>query len=289
MLLISRKKCPFCYNKNLNLIYSLKYKNIKLSQFLRNYYNKRLPIKIIQNNYYNLLECLNCTGIFQEQIPNKNFSFNLYEKYIDSKESLKKKEDLYTEEFKKYFNEALLIKKIFNKKPKDVNILEFGSGWGFWSRFIKSCNFKVKAFEISNKRISYMQKNKISTIKNLKKYKKKFDFIYSDQTFEHIPNPKETIESASKLLKKNGHIFIAFPSSFLFKYKINKNYFPKKDCAHPLEHINLFNKKNINFMIKNTSLRIVNFKSVYGFSIRQIILDFKNLLFFNNVLLKKIN
>jgi 2-polyprenyl-3-methyl-5-hydroxy-6-metoxy-1,4-benzoquinol methylase len=286
-MLIKRKNCCFCGSIDLINIFSLSYRNKNLSNFLNTYYSKRLPIKKIKKFKYNLLKCLKCTGIFQENIPNKNFMFNLYNKYICDKESLKKKENLYNKNLRKYFIEAKLIKKIFNKNPRNISILEFGAGWGFWAQFMKSLNFKIKCFEISNKRISYMKKNKLQVIKNISKLNEKFDFIYSDQTLEHLPNPKEVLEIFDKLLKKGGYIFLEFPSSFLFEYKLNKNYIPKKDCAHPLEHINLINRKSLNCMITSTSLKIINFKNFLNFSFKQVISDFVNLFIFKSLLLKK--
>ena len=287
MSLIARKICPFCNSNKLNNIFSLSYKNKNLTEFLIKYYKNRIPLKKIQNYHYNLLKCSDCSGIFQEQIPDNNFAFKLYEKYISYKESLKKKENLNIKDLKKYFNEAQIIEKILKKKPKNISILEFGSGWGFWTNFMRSCNYKVKAFEISNKRISYMKKNNIKVIQNLKSCNEQFDFIYSDQTFEHIPNPRETLKILCGLLKKNGYILLGFPSSFLFSHKININYLPEKDSAHPLEHINLFNRKCLESMTKNIPLKIINFKTKYNFTIKQIISDFKNFFLFNSILLKK--
>jgi 2-polyprenyl-3-methyl-5-hydroxy-6-metoxy-1,4-benzoquinol methylase len=286
MSLIIRKKCPFCNNINFKIIYSLSYKNNRISSFIKKYYKNKIPKKI-NNFYYNLLECKKCTGIFQEQIPNKSFSFNLYENYISYKESLKKKQNFDIKNYKKYFADATFIEKLIKKKPKNISILDFGSGWGFWSKFINACNFKVKSYEISNRRINYLKKNKIFVLKNLKIIKEKFDFIYADQVFEHLPDPQETIKILGKVLKKKGYILLGFPSSFLFKYKLKKNYFPSKDCAHPLEHINILNRKCLSFMIKSTSLKIVNFKTTHNFSIKNLISDLRNLLIFNNVLLKK--
>ena len=91
MSLIARKICPFCNSNKLNNIFSLSYKNTNLTEFLTKYYKNRIPLKKIQNYYYNLLKCSDCSGIFQEQIPDNNFAFKLYEKYISYKESLKKK------------------------------------------------------------------------------------------------------------------------------------------------------------------------------------------------------
>ena len=254
-------------------------------KFLKTYYSYN-NFKL-QKYYYNLIECKNCTGIFQEYIPNDNFSLRLYNKIISVKDSLEKKLNFEHINFKKYFNEARLIGKIISKKPRNISILEFGCGWGFWAKFIKGNNFKVDCFEVSKERINYIKKNNINIIKSLNIKNKKYDFIYSDQTFEHLNNPKKTINILSRLLKKNGHMLIGFPTSFFFKWKLNKNYLPCKDAAQPLEHINLFNKNCLKAMIKKSSLKIVYFKSFYDFSLKNILLDIKNYFIFNSVLLKK--
>ena len=266
-------------------MYSLEYKSNKLRKFLKKYY--RYNSFKLQDYCYDLIECKNCTGIFQRYIPNKNFSSDIYNKIISAKNSLEKKLNFSNINFRKYFNESKIIEKIMNKKPRNITVLEFGSGWGTWTKFLKANNFKVDCFEISKKRINYMKKDNINVLKNLNSVRKKYDFIYSDQTFEHLNDPKKTINTLSMLLKKNGHMLLGFPSSFLFKRKLNKKYIPSKDAAQPLEHINLFNKKCLKIMIRDASLKIIHFKSIYDFSLKNILLDIKNYFIFNYVLLKK--
>ena len=65
------------------------------------------------------------------------------------------------------------------------------------------------------------------------------------------------------------------------------NYIPKKDCAHPLEHINIINRNCVKHMIINKNIKIINFKSFYIFSILNFLKDFKNIFLFENVWLKK--
>ena len=285
MSLILRKTCPFCNYIKFNTLYSLKYKSNKLRKFFKKYYHYN-SFKL-QEYCYDLIECKNCTGIFQKYIPNKNFSCALYNKIISTTNSLEKKLNFSNINFKKYFNECRLIEKIINKKPRDISVLEFGSGWGTWAKFLKANNFKVDCFEISRKRINYIKNDNITVLKSLNFTHKNYDFIYSDQTFEHLNEPKKTINTLSMLLKKNGYMLLGFPSSFLFKSKLNKNYIPCKDAAQPLEHINLFNKKCLKIMIEDSSLKIIHFKSVYDSSIKNILLDIKNYFIFNYVLLKK--
>ena len=42
-----------------------------------------------------------------------------------------------------------LIKGIFKNNLKNISILEFGSGWGFWSNYLKKNSFNISAFEVS--------------------------------------------------------------------------------------------------------------------------------------------
>ena len=199
-----------------------------------------------------MIQCKFCKLIFQEQIPDENFSEHLYENIIDQKDSYNKKENFEKKYYRKLIYEINLLKGIFKKRFKDISVLEFGAGWGFWSNYLKDNHFNVYAFEVSKSRIKNLEKNKINIVTDIESTNKKFDFIYSEETFEHIPKPR-------------------------------------KDCAHPLEHINCFNKKSFISMLKNTDLKIINYKSKYNYYIINFFKDLKNFAFFDSVLIKKNN
>ena len=287
MPLIKRNVCPTCSKSNFKIIFSLFYSDKKLSSFLKSYYGNKIKLDKIKNKKYTLLECINCSFIFQEEVPSNNFSEILYEDLIDTGTSFNKKYNFEIKYKKKLSYEIKLINNILKKDPKSIDILEFGAGWGYWSKYMQEKGFNISAFEISENRINFMKKNNIKVISKLNNSKDKFDLIYSEETFEHISNPRETLLTMSKLLKDNGFILLRFPSNYLFKSKLTSNYKPKPDCAHPLEHINLFNKKSFKFMLKNTDLETIIFKSKINFSLIQVLKDFKNFFYFDNILLKK--
>ena len=134
-----------------------------------------------------------------------------------------------------------------------------------------------------------MKSKGLNVVNSIKNDSKKYDLIYSDQTFEHINDPMETLKLLDESLNSGGYILLNFPSSFRFKSKVKKNYVPKKDEAHPLEHLNLFNRSSINHLIKETNLKLINFKSFNFFNLRSFYKDIKNLIYFDTVLLKKTN
>ena len=260
-----------------------------MTSFLDRYYKGQIDINLLKEYEFRLLECSYCNLIFQEQIPNEKFSYELYEKYIDKEDSLKKKDNYEQKYYKKLFYEISLIKNIFKKKSEEISVLDFGAGWGYWLNYLKKNNFDVYAYEVSESRINFLKKNNIKIISNLENLDNKFDFIYSEETFEHISNPRETLINLSKILKKDGFIMLRFPSSFLFKFKLNKKYKPCSDCAHPLEHINLLKKKSFEAIIFDSDLRIINLKSKFNFSFKNFLKDIKNFFYFDSILIKKKN
>lgn len=287
MKLIERTCCPSCNNKDLKELFSLNYIDQKMTDFLENFYGKSKMyfFKNIKNEKYILNECNRCEMIFQKFIPDKKFGMELYENIVNQDQSFKKKESLEVKNFKEYFNDAIMIENILKKKNKDIDILDFGAGWGIWSKFIKACNFKVEACEVSKKRANYIKDSGIKVHEDIATIDTKFDFIYSNQTIEHLTDPIETISNLSKLLKKNGYIYFKFPNTKFFKKKINKKYYPKKDPAHPLEHINLFTKNSFINLISNTNLEISNDLNKYEIK-KNILRYFINLFQFKRILLK---
>ena len=284
MQLIERTKCPVCFSSKFKIIFSISYKNEKILKFFYDYYNGNMPTNILEDYDYQLLECSDCQLIFQKYIPDKEFSIELYDKIISPEKSLQKKIDAKNLNLK-YDNEIRLIKKIF--KNKKIKILEFGAGWGFWARRVKEKGFDVDAFELSKNRIDFMKKKGINVIEDLKKNIDKYDFIYSDQTIEHINDPHQIFKEFLPNLKKGGFILLNYPSSFLFKYQLTKNYIPHKDAAHPLEHINIFNRKSFSYLIKRYELNMINFKSKFNPSLKNLLKDLKNWFYFDNILIKK--
>ena len=289
MSLVIRDICPACNKKEFRLLFSIPYNSEVMINFLEKYYKGRIDKDKLEGFYYRLVQCKFCCLIFQEQIHDESFSEELYENIIDKKDSYFKKENFEKKYYKKLIYEIGLLKGIFKERFKNISILEFGAGWGFWSNHLKDNHFNISAFEVSESRIKNLKKNNINVISNIESINQKFDFIYSEETFEHISKPKETLIKLSKILNINGFILLRFPSSFLFKLKLNKNYKPKKDCAHPLEHINSFNRKSFISMVKNTDLEIIDLKSKLNFSLKNFLKDIKNFAYFESVLIKKIN
>ncbi len=130
----------------------------------------------------------------------------------------------------KYIKENIINNfKLKNRiKPlSGVNILDIGCGGGLLSEPMSIMGANVTGIDASNKNIQvaklHSKKNKLkinylcSSPENLR-VKKKFDVILNMEIVEHVEDINFFLKSCSKLLKKNGVMFISTINKTLKSY-----------------------------------------------------------------------
>ena len=114
------------------------------------------------------------------------------------------------------------------KKPLDkINILDIGCGGGLLSEPMTRLGANVTGIDASSKNINIakhhakknnLKINYICSSPEKLKIKKKFDVILNMEIVEHVDDINFFISSCSKLLKKNGLMFIATLNKTLKSY-----------------------------------------------------------------------
>ena len=114
------------------------------------------------------------------------------------------------------------------KKPLDkINILDIGCGGGLLSEPMTRLGANVTGIDASSKNINiaklHAKKNKLNinyicSPPEKLKIKKKFDVILNMEIVEHVEDINFFINSCSKLLKKNGLMFVATINKTLKSY-----------------------------------------------------------------------
>jgi 2-polyprenyl-6-hydroxyphenyl methylase/3-demethylubiquinone-9 3-methyltransferase len=130
----------------------------------------------------------------------------------------------------KYIKENIInsFKLKSKKKPLDnINILDIGCGGGLLSEPMRRLGANVTGIDASSKNINiaklHAKKNKLkinylcSSPEKLK-IQKKFDVILNMEIVEHVEDINFFINSCSKLLKKNGLMFVATLNKTLKSY-----------------------------------------------------------------------
>ena len=114
------------------------------------------------------------------------------------------------------------------EKPlKNINILDIGCGGGLLSEPMARLGANVTGIDASDKNIKiaklHAKKNKLNinyicSSPEKVKTKKKFDVILNMEIIEHVEDINFFIKSCSKLLKKNGLMFVATLNKTLKSY-----------------------------------------------------------------------
>lgn len=130
----------------------------------------------------------------------------------------------------KYIKENIINKfKLKNKKKplEKINILDIGCGGGLLSEPMQRLGANVTGIDASIKNIKiaklHAKKNKLkinylcSSPEKLK-INKKFDVILNMEIVEHVEDIQFFLKSCSKLLKKNGLMFVATINKTLKSY-----------------------------------------------------------------------
>lgn len=275
-----RESCPACGSTSSKTLLRKKFTESPLSDYLETFYRGQgtIDMSLLESGDYVLNACNACGLVYQKEIPNDDLMYVLYEKWIDPEIARKLHESYSTSYYMKQLSELGNIILTLGDKPKELKCLDFGMGWGLWCRMARGFGCNVYGVELSQSRIEYAESWGISVLTYADIEKQKFDFINTEQVFEHIPNPFETLSYLKGALSKSGIIKVSVPDGWKIKSKINSGRLPRPDhfrdsliAVQPLEHINSFDHKSLVKMGEKAGLRVLEVPQHYSCSVLELI------------------
>jgi len=210
----------------------------------------------------------------------------LYEEWIDPIQAFETHKSTFTlQDYLYYAQEIISIIAYFKTKPSQLKFLDYGMGWGTWSKLVKAFGCQSCGTELSESRIRYAETERISIIAWEELPNHTFHFINTEQVFEHLAEPFETLVYLRKCLHSNGLLKISVPNGANIKkrLKIGDWNAPKQsrnslNPVAPLEHINCFTYKSIikladiaGFRRFKLPLRFQYAYSIYGNNLQSIL------------------
>jgi 2-polyprenyl-3-methyl-5-hydroxy-6-metoxy-1,4-benzoquinol methylase len=264
-----RKSCPACLGTKSEVLLDIPYSDEKLSNYLKAFYNSqgKIDLTFLISANYTLIKCLDCSLIYQKKIPDQKLSGILYEEWIDPSIASEKSKKHDLPYYKKHINEIVDIIEYFNRNPYELNFLDFGMGWSEWSRITLSMGVNTYGIELSQDRIQFAIKHHIEVLDYKNLPESFFDFINTEQVFEHIPNPFETLQDLTKSLKSGGVIKLSVPNGMyaernikMQNWETDKNDLESMNVVAPLEHINCYTTESLLIMAKKNGLELVKIR-----------------------------
>ncbi len=265
-----RELCPVCNQMNQQEIYRIPYSSKELKKYILNFYEPqgKVDLSYLEKVEYILCKCLNCNSLFQKNIPNDEFNNILYGVWIEPDIIIENRKNLSIEYYQNQFNEIIELVKLFKTPPAKLKFLDFGMGWGQWIIIAKALGIQSFGVEISTKQIEFVSKNGVEIIPydGLEKYE--FDFINTEQVFEHLANPLNTLLYLKKFLSTKGLLKISVPYVDNLENRLSEMDWSAQKWTNnslnfiaPLEHINYYTPDSLLKMFEIANMEIVYYRT----------------------------
>lgn len=242
-----------------------KFRNENLGELYEKYASKKLKKciacgktsfkKWAQSGPYKAYKCNNCNLVFMNPQLNEDGLTDYYSNYIGKRRlsnTLKMKQRSI-----QYVQDANLIKS-FIKKGK---ILDVGCNGGFFLDEMGS-QFTRFGTELDSSAVQYAKSNYgefASNIYNGSLSKAKFendsfDLVMMRGVIEHVPDPEESINEVSRILKPGGLFYIcATPNGESFCADL---YRENWTLYHPVQHLWHFSPNNLSILCSKSNLSL---------------------------------
>ncbi len=251
----------------------MSYHDPELKQYLESFYEPQggVQFSYLEDQDYVLSECLKCTLIYQKEIPNPFLMKKLYEEWIDPEKTFACHEARRpVEYYARLSSEIIEVIKWYGRNPSELHFLDFGMGWGHWCRLAGAFGCVVHGCELSSSRIAYAKRNGVHVIDHDDIKKHKYDFINTQQVFEHVSDIVGTLSGLGEALEKTGVIKISVPNAPDIKERLRIwNWLAPKgspeslNAVAPLEHINTFNAQSLALLASRCGLKTIH-RASYG-------------------------
>ena len=268
-MFLIRSACPICSHSDTVELYTAPFAQAPIGPFLEEQYapvGHGIDLSVLGDAQYCLHRCPNCELVFQKNIPGDELMHILYERWIDAdvtKENHRVQDDVNL--FNGYANEISLIVDMNGKIPDEQRFLDFGMGWAKWACMAKAFGVTAEGCELSEKRIENARQLGVGICDWDDIPGGNYDFINTEQVYEHIGDPLETLCHLKQGLASGGLIKISVPPSVGIDKRLQKMNWKaargsKEDlnAVFPLEHINCYKWKTFEVLADKAGMEIVS-------------------------------
>tara|TARA_Y100000389_G_scaffold204942_1_gene261060 strand:- start:3202 stop:4431 length:1230 start_codon:yes stop_codon:yes gene_type:complete len=242
---------------------------------------KEEPDYKIKNYNRKIVQCKECKHFFAVHKINTSTLYKKNYSHISHGKNLmiKFKKIINLKDNSDNFYRINRILSFFKKlKNKRINLLDVGSGLGIFLYVLKKrVNWKLSGIEPDLNFYNFSKKDLSLKIYNntfnKKKFNEKFDIITLNKVIEHVKDPDQFLKEISKLLKKNGYVYIEVPDGVAAREsKENKN---REEFY--LDHLHIFSLRSLkNCLVKN-KFNLLNIQSIQEKSGKYTIFAFAQL------------
>jgi len=248
---LNKRNCPVCGigAESASLFLDSSFDPTKLSA--TSFASRKIP----EFMSYRLLRCSRCRTVYAETIPEIDRLTEAYsEAGYDSAEEAALAAVTY----------ARVLLPAIDRLPRKEQALEIGTGTGVFLEKLLAAGFShVTGIEPSRAAIAAADPGMCAFIREgvfseADYSPESFDFICCFQTLEHVPDPRQLVDSCSRLLRPGGALALVVHD---YESLVNR-LLGKRSPIIDIEHLQIFCRASVIRLVETSNLRVEQVTSI---------------------------
>lgn len=247
----TRSKCPSCMHPGAIDLHVEPMDSSALSRYFKDHYAGRARLAAVQGAAYELVRCQGCALVYQRTVPGDALLSEVYDEWIPASERQRLRERSNLDSYRYLSEQIDYFIQVSKSPPWRLDVLDFGLGWSEWARMAAAYGCNVFGTELSSSRRAHGKEVGIGILEFEELGANRFDYINTEQVFEHLIEPRAILFALVAALKPNGVLKISVPNA---KSAIRAVERARSFAAishediktiSPLEHVNCFENKTL--------------------------------------------
>lgn len=248
---VDRNLCPVCLGTDAHPLFSCGFAEEPVRSYLARYYGAHRAQEL-DGYRYTLVKCAACQLVYQRYISDAEFLERLYDQWLNAPDAESDADHvasalLARAGLTRDAHELMWVSRQLSKKLPQLKTLDYGMGFGLWARISRNLGCQSFGFDLSETR---MRAASVAGVKVLREEEfpvGTFDFINTEQVFEHVPAPRTLAARLGACLRPGGVLKICVPYGEDIERRIGRGDWQagresrrSLDPVASLEHINCF-------------------------------------------------
>ena len=240
-----RDSCPACGGTSGRPLLDLAFDRPPISTYLADFYAGRVSPDQLDDGRFVVVDCPACGLLYQRDVPGPELLGYVYDDAVPIDPADGRAARGLTER-RQYAFQVEEMLKYFGRHPAEIAVLDYGMGWGNWLQMAQAYGCRASGAELSTVRAEAAAPG-VEVVAPGEIPAEQFDFVNTEQVFEHLTEPATTGARLAAALRPGGILRISVPNGASVRELLNAPDFsaPKGtakslNAIAPLEHVNCF-------------------------------------------------
>lgn len=248
---IERKSCPACGAEAARSLFRCSFTEQPVRGMLESTYagEGAVDFSMLEGADYVLDEC-RCGLIYQRFVPDDFLAEVVSQTWLDPDVTVKRRGRAVL--VRGHYALEILGILDFMGRDRPLRFLDFGMGWGRWVQMAEAFGVETYGLEPLSTRVDHATGQGVKVLDLAEARERRFDFVNTEQVFEHLSEPYEMAVQLAEVLEPGGILKISVPNGMRVKKRLRiGDWLAPQGSRHslndvfPLQHINAFNHASL--------------------------------------------